>query len=246
LGGKLSLQQELWCEIPIREIARPRLFFVLRDPMAGKITSLRFQKRTPDRVNVYLDGGFAFGLPAIEAARLRVGQELSDADIERLQALDAIQKAYDRAVRFLSPRPRSEAEVRRRLAKAGIDATVIDAVVARLTGQGYLDDAEFARFWVENRQRFRPKGGRALRQELRQKGLAAPVIEAAIADVDPMAAAYAAAQVKASRLAHLIQDDPAAFRRKLSAFLMRRGFNYEIVAEVVTRLVEELAEIDSE
>jgi len=89
--------------------------------MAGKITSLRFQKRTPNRVNVYLDGGFAFGLPAIEAARLRVGQQLSAADIQRLRALDAFQKAYDRAVRFLSPRPRSEAEVRRRLAEAGID-----------------------------------------------------------------------------------------------------------------------------
>ncbi|PKO20479.1 MAG: RecX family transcriptional regulator [Chloroflexi bacterium HGW-Chloroflexi-1] len=214
--------------------------------MAGKITSLRFQKRTPDRVNVYLDGAFAFGLPAIEAARLRIGQELSAADIQRLQALDAIQKAYDRAVRFLSYRPRSEAEVRRRLAEAAIDETVIDAVVERLTGQGYLDDAEFARFWVENRHRFKPKGGRALRQELRQKGLDAPIIEAAIADLDPLAAAYEAARVKAARLAHLIQDDPAAFRRKLGAFLMRRGFDYEIVAEVVARLIEELSEIASE
>jgi len=89
--------------------------------MGRRITGLRFQKHTAERVNVYLDGHFAFGLPAIEAARLRVGQELSEAEIERLRALDAEQKAYDRAVRFLAFRPRSEAEVRRHLAQAGVD-----------------------------------------------------------------------------------------------------------------------------
>ena len=122
---------------------------------------------------------------------------------------------------------------------------MIDAVIERLTGQGYLNDAEFARFWVENRQHFRPKGGRALRQELRQKGLDPPVIEAALSDLDPVAAAYAAGQVRAGRLAYLIQADPPAFQRKLGAFLMRRGFDYEIVAEVVARLMEELAEDSS-
>jgi regulatory protein len=53
--------------------------------MAGTITALRFQKRNKDRVNVYLDGQFAFGLAAIEAVRLRVGQTLSDDDVARLQ-----------------------------------------------------------------------------------------------------------------------------------------------------------------
>jgi regulatory protein len=77
--------------------------------MAGTITALRFQKRNKNRVNVYLDGQFAFGLVAIEAARLRVGQTLSDNDVARLQMRDEVERAYERALNFLSYRPRSEA-----------------------------------------------------------------------------------------------------------------------------------------
>jgi regulatory protein len=73
--------------------------------MAGKITGLSAQKRTADRVNVYLDGQFAFGLPAIHAARLKVGQQLSDGEIEQLQATDLVERVYDRSVRFLSTVP---------------------------------------------------------------------------------------------------------------------------------------------
>ena len=137
--------------------------------MSGTITRLQFQQKTADRVNVYLDGQFAFGLPALEAARLRVGQHLSDADIDALHAVDQTQKAYDRAVRFLSYRPRSVSEVRRHLAQDGEDEATVEAVLGKLAEQGYLNDAEFARYWVDNRTQFRPKGPRALRQELRQQ-----------------------------------------------------------------------------
>ena len=136
--------------------------------MAGKITRLAFQKHAADRVNVYLDGQYAFALPALDAARLGMGEYLDDDAIARLQTQDERQKAYDRALRFLSFRPRSQAEVRRNLLAAGLDAELVEATLARLAAQGYLDDAEFARFWVENRQQFRPKGSVALRGELRR------------------------------------------------------------------------------
>ncbi len=90
--------------------------------MAGTITRLAFQKHAADRVNVYLDGQYAFALPALEAARLRVGEYLDDEAIARLQAQDERQKAYDRALRYLSFRPRSQAEVRRNLLAAGLEA----------------------------------------------------------------------------------------------------------------------------
>jgi regulatory protein len=208
--------------------------------MAGTITRLAFQQHTADRVNVYLDGRFTFALPALEAVRLQVGQFLADDAIERLQALDAGQKAYDRAIRFLGYRPRSRAEVRRRLSAAGIDPELVDATLARLAEQGYLDDTEFARYWVENRQQFRPKGAQALRQELRQRGVEGAAIESALAGIDPAESAYEAARGWARRLNALAQADPVAYRRKLSDFLLRRGFGYEIAREVVTRLVREL------
>jgi len=209
--------------------------------MGGRVTALRFQKRAPERVNVYLDGQFAFGLDGIDAARLRVGQYLSDADIEGLKGADARQKAYDRAVRFLGYRPRSAEEVRRNLARAAVPEDVIEAVVDRLGQEGYLNDAEFARFWVENRNRFRPKGAQALRSELYQKGLDRVTIDEAVAGLDPAGGAYEAAQPRAVRLAELARSDPAAFRQKLGSFLLRRGFDYAAVREVVARLLREMS-----
>ena len=80
--------------------------------MTGTITALIAQKRNKDRVNVYLDGEFAFGLAAIEAIRLRQGQVLSDEEIEHLKALDEIERAHERALNLLSYRPRSAQEIR--------------------------------------------------------------------------------------------------------------------------------------
>lgn len=208
--------------------------------MAGTITALRFQQKTADRVNVYLDGRYAFALPALDAAQLRVGQFLDDAAIAQLQATDRRQKAYDRAVRYLSFRPRSVAEVRRYLAKTEDNPAVIEAVIVRLLENGYLDDGDFARFWVENRQRFRPKGTAVLRQELRQRGVDPEAVATALATVDTAEAAYQAARPRALKLAGLAHTDPVLCRRKLSEFLLRRGFDHETVQETVSRLMTEL------
>ncbi len=205
--------------------------------MSGTITALEIQKKNKERVNVYLDDEFAFGLTLIEAARLRKGQMLSDAEIAALKTTDEVVQAYDRAAQFLSYRPRSIAEIRRNLTDKAIDESVIDQVIARLEGQGYVDDLAFARFWLNNRQEFRPQGTRALRFELREKGVANSVIDEALAEFDTSAAAYRAAQDKARRFAGL---DKRTFRNKLGAFLARRGFDYDVTRTAIDRLIDEL------
>ena len=114
--------------------------------MAGTITELKFQQRNKERVNIYLDGEYAFGLDAVEAARLRTGQVLSDAEIVALKAQDERNRTFDRAVRFLSYRPRSRVEVERYLRGKAIDEDVIADVIACLERAKYLDDEAFARF----------------------------------------------------------------------------------------------------
>jgi len=203
--------------------------------MAGKITELCFQKRNKDRVNVYLDGRFAFGLAAIEAAHLKVGQELDDADIARLQKQDEIERAYERALNFLSYRPRSEAEVRRNLRRKDVEDQVIESVVERLTQAGLLDDGEFARYWVENRVQFKPRGARALRQELWEKGIPDAVVAETLEGFDEEGAARRVAQAGARRMARL---DPRDFRRKLSAYMARRGFSYAVIKPLVEEMLE--------
>lgn len=204
------------------------------------ITGLEVQKRNQERVSVYLDGEFAFGLPAIEAAHLRQGQVLSEAEIAALRALDDVARAVDHAARLLARRPYSRAEIRRSLAAKQVVPATIDQALAKLESLGYVDDRAFAQFWVENRERFRPRSPHALRHELRQKGLAADVIEAALSALDARESAVRAAQEPLRRLRGLTRAEAES---KLGAFLARRGFSYDIAREAVE---ETLAHLDEE
>ena len=97
--------------------------------MEKKITALRVQKRDPNRVNVYLDGEFAFGLTKLVAAWLQVGQVLSSEKISSLQSQETLEVAYLKALHYLSYRPRSESEVESSLKEKGFDEGVIAYVL---------------------------------------------------------------------------------------------------------------------
>lgn len=199
--------------------------------MGGQITALRVQKRNRNRVNVYLDGRFAFGLAAIEAARLRVGQVLSDEEIARLRQRDSVEHAADRALDLLSYRPRTEAELRQRLTEK-YDEETVAAVMERMRRSGLVDDQEFARYWIQNRLQHNPRGAIALRHELLQKGVDESVIEEALAGYDEEEAALRAAEMALPKLKGL---SPDVLRRRLTEYLLRRGFSYGIVQPIVLR-----------
>lgn len=197
--------------------------------MTYTITALTQQKRNPNRVNVHLDGAYAFPLAKIVAAWLKVGQTLSAEKIEELKGKDGVEAALQRALNFISYRPRSVAEVERRLQKHEVPADVVAAVVERLKANGQLDDGDFARRWLEDRAAFKPRGARALRLELRQKGMGDELIDETLQTLDESTLARQAAQRKLRQLHGL---DWETFRNKLGAHLARRGFGYELVAEV--------------
>jgi regulatory protein len=203
----------------------------------GKVTALEVQKRNKERVNIYLDGEYAFALTLMEAARLHKGQVLSEAEIVALQGEDTVARAVDHAVHFISYRPRSMQEVRRNLTEKGVEARVIEAALERLRALGYVDDAAFARFWLENRESFKPLSPAALRQELQQKGVARDVIDEVLTEVDAEDAAYRAALTQVRRIR---TKDQREFKRKMGAFLQRRGFSFAVARMVIGRLIEEL------
>jgi regulatory protein len=155
-----------------------------------------------------------------------------------LTAAELDQKCLDAALRFLAARPRSEQEVRRRLAEKGWTGERVDRVVARLGELQLVDDRAFAEFWLENRTMHRPRGARALRSELSLKGVARDVVDEAIDPArDESDDAYRAARKRAATLSTL---DERAFRQRLGQFLARRGFGWETVEPVVERLWQEL------
>lgn len=203
----------------------------------GKITALPAQARNPNRVNVYLDGDFAFGLDRLVAAWLKVGMELSAEKIADLQAQDTVEGAYQKALHFISYRPRSEMEIRKRLVEKDIDEPVIEAVLERLKQAQWIDDKQFARTWVENRSAFRPRSHRMLRYELKQKGVEEEHIHQALleAEEEPKLA-YEAGKSYARRLAGL---DREVFRKRLGGYLSRRGFTYGTIAPVIRQIWDE-------
>jgi regulatory protein len=217
---------------------RGRLYLI----MDQKITAIKQQKKNRQRVNIYLDGEFAFGLARIVAAWLQVGQEISDEKIAQLQAEDSQEVAYQRALRFISYRPRSQSEVQEKLQESNVPQENIDYVLDRLAKSGILNDESFAQMWVENRSAMRPRGRRALAYELRQRGVDRKTIDQAIAAVDEEELAYQAAQKRARKLQG---QEWTSFRQKMFRFLAQRGFMYELCAQIVPRVWNELHSNDN-
>ena len=214
---------------------RPRLL-VWSERVQGTVSALRLQAKDHRRVNVFLDGAFAFGLAKVLAARLRVGQVLTDDEIAGLQRLEQEEASFRQAVGLIARRPRSAQELRKALTRREIAPEVQEAVLRRLGEQGLLDDQAFAAAWVDNRRAFRPRSRVALRAEMRRKGIDRSTIDAALAEWDETAAAMEAGR-RAARRWHALPE--REFLQKLMGSLSRRGFDYETSSTVAHRLWQE-------
>ena len=203
--------------------------------MEREITAIKAQKRNRQRVSIYLDGEFAFGLSRFVAAWLKPGRVLSQADIDRLQQEDTYEIAFQKALQFINYRPRSVEETRRRLLEKGFSEAVVEVTLEKLIEKGWLDDVDFARQWIENRNTFRPRSRQLLAYELRLKGVADDNITQALDThgADENALAYQAGIKKAKQCRHEAKPD---FYKKVGGFLSRRGFRYGIVNPTVESL----------
>ena len=144
----------------------------------------------------------------------------------------------DVALQFLSYRPRSEAEVRRRLIK-DFPTSLVEATVVQLKAKGLLDDAAFARFWRDNREQHRPRSKAIIRQELFQKGINRNVADEALEGLDEEASAIRAGRKLLRRLRGV---DSESFRSKMGSHLGRRGFSYGVAVRATEALWQELSD----
>ena len=209
----------------------------------SEVTAIRVGRGRRKRVNMFLDGRFAFSLEAEVVAKqgLKVGQELSDSQIEALAGSDAFHRCLNAAASYLSYRPRSESEVRQRLQRRGFGNDSIEAVIAKLKEQGLVDELAFAEFWKDNRESFSPRSQRLTRLELKQKGVADDLIGRVVDEIDDTENAYRAALSKARSLPW---TDYRSFRQRLGEYLKRRGFDYGVINHTVGRLWQELGKQD--
>lgn len=207
-----------------------------------RITALKPQANNPERVNIFVDGQFLLGANVLLVYQMGLvaGQELTQEQLTQLRDEEKLQQAVDRALNFLSFRPRSREEVRRYLKGKAIEPEVIEGVMQRLDRLELVNDHDFASFWIENRDQFSPRGAQALKNELRMKGIQRDIIDELVSGEQDEDLAMQAARKKALSLIQQPSIDYATFYRRLGSFLQRRGFDYEITSRTVKTLWQEL------
>ncbi len=209
-----------------------------------RITALEPQVNDPERINIYVDGRFLLGVNATIVLQmgLQLDQELRPDQLEQLRTEEAEQQAVDRALNYLSYRPRSREEVRRYLRRKEISPEIIEAALVRLDRLDYVNDRAFAGFWIETREQYSPRGARALKNELRMKGVEREVVDELVDDEQDEQRALRAGRKKAMSLVNTPNIDYTTFRNRLGSFLQRRGFGYEVATRTVRALWKELKE----
>jgi regulatory protein len=203
----------------------------------AQITAISVVERDPNLVRVAVNGDqiYTISLSDLSELGISVGSELPPERLVELAALSDRARALGAAIQLLTHRPRSVHELRSRLRRKQFSPEAIDAAIERLSSWGYLNDEDFARFWVENRQANRPRGERLLVQELRMKGIDRDTIQETIdaTEIDEPAVALDLARSKLRSYSSL---PPEVAKRRLAGFLTRRGFGYDAIKPVLEQL----------
>jgi regulatory protein len=204
--------------------------------MPSVITSITVQKKNKNRFSIFINDQYAFSLNYQQAGCLKKGDHLSESRIEDLKQADEKDTAYSRALFYLNFRSRSRMEIEKYLTGKNFSPEAVTSALSRLEGNGYINDLNFARLWIENRCRFKPKGSYALNGELKEKGIDEPIINSVLMDFDETESAWAAVLPRIDRMRNL---EKIKFKKRLYDFLNRRGFDYRICKEICDQAWEQ-------
>jgi len=204
--------------------------------MEKTITEIEIQKHNPNRLNVYLDDAFAFGVSRFVGAWLKTGSVLSEEEIEQLVSRDAREKAFQKALHYISYHPRSEHEVTEKLTELGFSEALIADVIAELNEKNYINDQQFAENWIATRSESKPRSQRMFAYELRDKHISETIISQALANAPAdEELALRLGQKYLRRYAHL---DNETFKKKLKGVLARKAFSFSVADQAIITLLE--------
>jgi regulatory protein len=210
-------------------------------PEEKVVTKIETQRRNPKRKSIYLNHKFAFGLDEETLFKhgLRVGDRLTDEKIESILQTEQKRKAKDVALNLLSYRSQSEKEISEKLKRKGFGRKNIEGVIEDLKRVSLLDDYEFSCAWVKDRMKSRPRGLLLLRQELVKKGIRKELIDRALDECYPDADEVKIASELIKKREKRYKDlDKKIARKRMSDFLLRRGFSYEVVKEAINGFID--------
>lgn len=198
-----------------------------------RITQIKPQKKN-NRVNIYLDGKFGFGLDLENFVKLglKVEQELTSEEVNKIVKTAEYAKTLEKLLRFAMVRPRSEKEINDWFRRKKVHESMHDDLFNKLNYFDLLGDEKFAAWWVDQRQRFRPRSRRILVQELKMKGIPQEIIKSCLeeSDVDEYKNAQKILQKKKYKWDKYEDKEK---KQKQSEYLARNGYSWDIVKEVV-------------
>jgi regulatory protein len=207
-----------------------------------RVTAIERQKRNPARVSVFLDGVFAFGMDEEVLFRnpIHEGDSLPESFVDGVLLADERVRAKAGALRFLSHRPMTTDEVRRKLLDREFSERTAERVIADLSRVGLLDDRAFASSFVRTRLIQRPCSKRMLIMELKHKGIGeAAAAEAVDEAYGPESEEAVAGELFRAKMASLKGEDARKARKKAVDFLFRRGFDWELIRSAMDAEEEE-------
>lgn len=212
-----------------------------------KISSISVQAKNPDRVNISIDGKYRFSLDVYQVSELglKVGRELSDADLAGFEQESQFGKLYGRTLEYCLMRPHSAKEIKDYLwrktrvtkyksrngeikDREGVSQEVADRVYSRLQDRGYINDEKFAKFWIENRNQIKGVSRKRLTMELRSKGVDGSIIDHVLSSTD---------RDERNELKKVIAKKSMKYadERKLIEYLMRQGFRYDDIMDALSQ-----------
>ena len=211
-----------------------------------KITKLGYQKKDPNRVNVYVDEKYVAGIDINDVVKLGIynGQEISQDELKKIIGESEFGKLFNSALNFLSYRPRSEWEIRHKLKFKTEDGQLIETVIDKLKKIGQVNDVDFAKWYIDQRQTFKPMGRRAVKYELIKKGLINKTINDTLSEQEgqigdkELAERVAEKFVGRLRKIDYNQENIPKTKNKLQRLLASRGFDWEVIDETVEKYLK--------
>lgn len=195
-----------------------------------KITDIKQQVKNQSRFSIFVDEKYKFSLSqsGILDTGVRVGKEITQAELDSLVDESISDKAYNGAISLIVRRKRSEWEMREYLKRKDLDPELVDDIVSKLKTYNLLDDQDFAKAWVENRRLLKSTSKRRLQQELRAKRIKDEIINKVLSDDQTDENEVLKSLIERKKKQTRYQDP-----QKLMAYLIRQGFNYSDIKDLI-------------
>lgn len=208
----------------------------------GIITKVERQKRSAERYNIYVQDEYAFAVheDVLLAYQLLKGKEITLEEIKLILEEEKHKKAERAAYYYLGFRPRTRKELEDYLIRKEYTRETVRDVIHKLEAEGYLNDTDFAQKWAAERLRLKQKGPLLIKEELKQKGVALSVIEAALQQVEyeeQEAACLRTAEKKWKQIKNKYSERYEQ-KQKLMLYLQRRGYTFDLIRATVEKLEE--------